>query len=94
MAEKVIFEVRVKQDEEGCGIEFKHGARHFTVFGPDFSAWCRGAGVARAHRAWGPKWSHRDRDEARGHMRETLDFLEQMYDDLFDEEDRQDPRQD
>lgn len=87
MPEKIIFEFRVTENEGGCGVEFRSGDKSFTVPGPDFSAWCRDGGSDEVHYHGPPKWSRRRTDEARHHMRETLDFLEQMYGDLFGEED-------
>lgn len=91
MAEKVIFEFRVKQDGERCGFEVRHGGKHFTTLGRDFSARCRqGSGASGVHHHGGRTVSELNQDEARRRTRETLDFLEQMYDDLFSEEERQD----
>lgn len=87
MSDKVIFEFRVKENEAGCGVEFSHGDSRFTVSGPGFSAWCQESGSASVLHHCTPKWSHRKTDEARHHMRETLDFLEQLYGDLFGDED-------
>ena len=87
MSEKVIFEFRVKENEGGCSIDFRHGGRHFTVPGPNFSAWCQESDSASVLHHGAPMWSHRKTDKAQNHMRETLDFLEQLYSDLFGDED-------
>ena len=87
MAEKVIFEFRVKENAAGCGVEFRHGDRSFTVSGTSFPAWCQEGGPVGVHHPGQTMWSHRKADETRHHMRETLDFLEQLYSDLFGEQD-------
>ena len=87
MSEKVIFEVRVKENEDGCSVDFRHGDRRFTVPGPDFPLWCQESCSAGVLHHDAPKWSQRRTDEAQHHMRETLDFLEQLYRDLFGDED-------
>lgn len=86
MAEKVIFEFRARRDEDGCGFEVRHGQGHFTVLGPDIGACCRPGGIPGGPRAGGARRSHRRSDKVRSHMRETLDFFERMYEDLFGEE--------
>lgn len=80
MTEKVIFEFRVKHDEEGGGFEVRHGE--------DLGFWacCPPHDIPRPPSARWPKPPHSGRDRVRHHMRETLDFFEQMYDDLFGEE--------
>ena len=81
MAEKVIFEFRADRDEGGCGFHFGSGMD--GLFDPSILACCRAAGIPGMPRAGGPKRSRRSRDHGRHHMRETLDFFERMYNDLF-----------
>lgn len=83
MAERVIFEFRADHDEGGCGFEFRHSMD--DLFSPSILACCRVMGVSGMPWAEGPRRSRRNRDKVRRHMRETLDFFERMYDDLFGE---------
>jgi hypothetical protein len=83
MAEKVIFEFRARCDEDSHGVEVRHGHGCFAVFGLDMWPCCPPEGVPRGPHAGRPKGSHPGRDKARHHVRETLDFFERMYDDLF-----------
>ena len=81
MAEKVIFELRVRREKDGYGFEVRHGEDHFTLLGLDIGPCCPlGDMPGESNR------QQRDRDKVRHQMRETLDFFEQMYDDLFGEQ--------
>ena len=86
MADKVIFEFSAGDDEGGCGSEFGHGKGHFALFGPSIVACCHGTGVLRGPCAGEAGHSRRGRDKVRRHMRDTLEFFEGIYDDLFGEE--------
>jgi hypothetical protein len=83
MAEKVIFEFRADRDEGKCRFEF--GRNMADLFESSIAACCDSMGMSAVFCAGQPKQSQRNSNEARHHMRETLDFLEQMYDDLFGE---------
>jgi len=96
MAEKVIFEFRADRDERSCGFEFGHDMDDWP-FGPSILACCEVIGVAGMPHTGRPRRSRRNRDRVRHPMRETLDFFERMYDDLFGQEepgDSKDPKSD
>lgn len=85
MAEKVIFEYRSTQDEDCCAFELGHNFDCTPAFGP-VMVYCHadpGHGKRRVARS---KRARRRQDDARRDMREGLDFLERMYDDLFGDE--------
>jgi hypothetical protein len=83
MAEKIILEFRADDHEDGCGCGYGHGWDSFLAFGPAIMAFCTEMGVPGAPPAERPQQAHGRRDKARHDMRETLDFFERMYDDLF-----------
>ncbi len=86
MAEKVIFEFRVKRDEDGCGFEVRRGEGRLGVFGPDIGACCPPGGFPGMPQPGPPPGFPPGKDRLRNNMRETLDFFERIYDDLFGEE--------
>ena len=80
MVEKVIFEFRA-DDEGGCGFDFGPGMD--DLLGPSILACCQVMSIPGMSHIGGSRRSRHFRDKARHHMRETLDFFERMYDDLF-----------
>ena len=86
MAEKVIFEFHAQNNGEGaCGFEFGHGKRRCRMSGPDVWAWCWREHESRVPGSGRSERPRHKRGRARQHMRETLDFFEELYDDLFGE---------
>jgi len=81
MAERVIFEYRAgdpgRKAEQDCCFASGPG------FGPVVWAFCRTMGDAEHPASGRPKRSRRSGDGPRHRMRETLDFLERLYDDLY-----------
>ena len=84
MAEKVIFEFRAQNNGEGaCAFELGHGTHCCRVSGPDVWAWCWGGHKSRVPGSGRSAQPRHKRGRARQHMRETLDFFEELYDDFF-----------
>lgn len=86
MAEKVIFEFRVKRDEDDCRFEVRRGEGCLSAFGPDIGACCPPEGFHGMPQPGPPPGFPPGKHRLRHNMRETLDFFERMYDDLFGEE--------
>jgi hypothetical protein len=83
MGEKVIFEYRANESEGGFEIRFNSGSGGCAVFGPTIWGCCT---TLDAPRSRGKKQSRHKRqfkEKSRRRMRDTLDFLERMYGDLY-----------
>ncbi len=85
MAEKVIFEFRAQRAEEGYQYEVRRGKKRFTVSKPFERECCPPVFVCFGPGIKSQNWSRRIRDDSRRRMRETLDFFEGLYDDLYGE---------
>ena len=82
MSEKVIFEVRVEETEDGYNYVFKHDKETFGESGPDFMKRffpVSGLGPGKKFRKF--------RKRAKRRMRRRLDFFEKVYDELYGKED-------
>ena len=82
MSEKVIFEFRVEENEDGYNYVFKHDKETFGESGPAF--------IKRFFltSAQGPgKKMQKVRKFAKRRMRKRLDFLEKVYDEFYSQED-------
>jgi len=82
MSEKVIFEFRVEETEDGFTYVFNHDKETFGEQGPAFmkrffSASAKGPG----------KRVRKFRKLAKRRMRKRLDFFEKVYSELYDQED-------
>ncbi len=85
MAEKVIFEFRAEPGEGGCGFSFRHDTDEW-LFPASLWACCQMMGTSERPRAEGKRRSRGPKHKVRRHMRDTLDFYEQLYEDLFGRE--------
>jgi hypothetical protein len=83
MAEKVIFEFRVTDDEKGRGFCVRHDGDCAEVFAPILVTGCQEGPVPWVDFSPSSRRHHRNKQKARRHTRHTLDFFERVYDDLF-----------
>lgn len=82
MSEKVIFEFRVEEDEDGYDYVFKHDKETFGESGPAFMKRFlsfSGKGPGKRVRKF--------RTLAKRRMRRRLDFFEKVFDELYGQED-------
>ena len=82
MAERVIYEFRARQTDDGVQYEIKHpgggkAVRYPSVLGicPPFFRWMPARSARRRARAMKAK--------SRNHMRRRLDFYEKLYQDMY-----------
>lgn len=87
MAEKVIFEFRARREGDDCVYEIRHPEEGITVQIPAVK---RSAGKTIPHPFFHglpcmmvPKRTSRTRKKSRKRMRDTLDFYERIYDELY-----------
>jgi hypothetical protein len=82
MKEKVIFEYR--SDDEGLGFQMQC-SQEFREFLPHSWEFHHPAYTPRVIRKRISKWNQQRKKKLRQHMRETLDFFEDIYTDLYDD---------
>jgi hypothetical protein len=92
MAEKVLFEYRAQDGENGCEFHFGHGTTTPGPFGPFVGICCRGEIHADVPRDEGSKSARRPRERSRRNVRDTLDLLERMFHDLYGGEEANESR--
>lgn len=79
MNEKVLFEFRAIQTEDGCQYKMRHGDRVFIMRPPETMPRCRRVVARRKNSRKPPQTS----PMARRRVRHTLDTLENLYADLY-----------
>lgn len=84
MSEKVIFEFRVEESEDGFNYVFKHDKETFGEAGPSFM------------KRFFPSFTMEPSNKlqkfhkiAKRRMRRRLDFFEKVYDELYSQEDEE-----
>ena len=85
MTEKVIFELRAEPSEEGTRYKVRRGDGDFKILKPSKRGFRPPILFCPVPWVRGPWRSRRLRNKSRRRMRATLDFYEQMYDDLYGE---------
>ena len=85
MTEKVIFEFRNEQSDEGTQYKVRRGDGDFKILKPRKRGFIPPMLFCPMPWMKMPWRSRRLRDKSRRRMRATLDFYEQMYDDLYRE---------
>lgn len=80
MNERVLFEFRARCTQDGYHYEFKHGSEEYTFISPTLCTPRRIPSFARRRK---PAFTHRIEERSRQRMRQTLDFLENLYNDLY-----------
>ena len=84
MNEKVIFEFRVEENEDGYNYVFKHDKETFGDSGPSFMKRFFPSSTMGAS-----KRLRKFRKLAKRQMRRRLDFFEQVYDEFYGHEDEE-----
>ncbi len=84
MAEKVIFEFRAEEGEDGYRFEFRNPDLDCMGLTPFLMSCCQTAPMGGLF--GGRASSKHSRAKARRRMRNTLDFFQKMYDDLYGED--------
>lgn len=84
MSEKVIFEFRVEENEDGYSYVFNHDKEAFGDLGPSFMKRFFTSSTKGAS-----KRLRKFRKLAKRRMRRRLDFFEQAYDELYGHEDEE-----
>ena len=87
MAEKVIFEFRAESNEKRIRYKYRRGDGDYKVLNPPRRSYHPPMLFCPVPWVRGPWISRRRRDKTRRRMRATLDFYEQMYDELYGESD-------
>ena len=83
MTEKVIFEYRCEESEDGgYTYQVQQGEERYIYMGEHQPSACW---PMFGHWRSASRRTRRRREHSRRHMRATLDFLEEMYDDIYGE---------
>lgn len=82
MTERVLFEYRAWRTQNGTYNVYKHGTEEYTFTSPSR---CNPRPNPHFARRKKPFFTRRIRERSRRRIRQTLDFLENIYEDLYRE---------